>query len=509
MSLRGVSAVVKSTPASTPRLSEAARELVIPDGIVTSVFPLVERRLESVGVRFDPWQRGLGTIALGCRANGKYAASIGGVVASIPRQVGKTFTVGNLLIGLALEFPNMKIIWTSHHLRTTTATFQSMRGMVRKPGIAALLDTSSRSDGTRSANGEQEIRFANGSIIMFGARAMGFGRGVAAVDVLVFDEAGILGIKALEDMVPSTNQAQHPHGALIFFIGTPPRPSDPGEAFAAKRARALSGESKDQVYVEFSAEPGSDPNDRKQWPVMNPSYPSRTPLDSMLRMRENLPDEDAWRREAMGIWDSDDGGSAISKEMWDALGVEAAPEAVLKTFAVAFSADGSRVALAGARTIDEDRRVVHVELVGSHSGDIGSGVSSVADWLAERWRGTAQIVISGRSGAAALEQALKDRGVGRMVVILPTTPQYFAACAMTLDAVREGNVSHLATEGQAALDESVAVADRKVRAADGAWGWEATTPGGDETPIEAVSLALWAVKTTKRRPGRASRGVIL
>jgi hypothetical protein len=36
---------------------------------------------------------------------------------------------------------------------------------------------------------------------------------------------------------------------------------------------------------------------------MNPSYPHRTPLESMLRLRENLPSDDAWNREALGIWD--------------------------------------------------------------------------------------------------------------------------------------------------------------------------------------------------------------
>src|SRR5690606_27856393 len=108
---------------STPRLSEVARHLVIPEGIETSVWPRVERRLASVGVEFDLWQQGFSSVALGCRSDGKYAATIGGVVASMPRQVGKTFTVGHLLIGLAVEFPGMRIIWTSHHGRTTTNTF--------------------------------------------------------------------------------------------------------------------------------------------------------------------------------------------------------------------------------------------------------------------------------------------------------------------------------------------------------------------------------------------------
>jgi hypothetical protein len=73
---------------------------------------------------------------------------------------------------------------------------------------------------------------------MFGAREQGFGRGFDEVDIEVFDEAQILTEKALEDMIAATNQSRHPHGALLFFMGTPPRPSDPGEAFGLKREGA-------------------------------------------------------------------------------------------------------------------------------------------------------------------------------------------------------------------------------------------------------------------------------
>src|SRR5690606_16206925 len=162
----------------------------------------------------------------------------------------------------------------------TTNTVGSMQGMVRRrkvwPHIAP--------NGIRTANGEQEIKFADGSIIMFGAREHGFGRGMDAIDVLVFDEAQILSLKALEDMVPSTNQARNPHGALVFFIGTPPRPTDDGEAFTAKRTRALAGDAEDMMYVEIGADPDADLDDREVWAQMNPSFPHRTPVESMLRM---------------------------------------------------------------------------------------------------------------------------------------------------------------------------------------------------------------------------------
>jgi hypothetical protein len=104
-------------------------------------------------------------------------------------------------------------------------------------------------------------------------------------------------------MVAATNQSRHEHGALLFYMGTPPRPVDPGEAFTLKRQKALSGASDDMVYIEFSADKDANLDDPKQWAKANPSFPHRTPLQSMKRLRENLLTDDAWRREALGIWD--------------------------------------------------------------------------------------------------------------------------------------------------------------------------------------------------------------
>jgi hypothetical protein len=94
-----------ATASSTPRLSEVARHVVIPSGIVTTAWPRVVAKCADMGVTFDPWQHGVGAIALGKRKDGKYAATVGGVVLSIPRQVGKTFLVGMVIITLCILFP--------------------------------------------------------------------------------------------------------------------------------------------------------------------------------------------------------------------------------------------------------------------------------------------------------------------------------------------------------------------------------------------------------------------
>lgn len=468
---------------------------MIPEGIVSSAFPAVRKRLAEVGVTFDPWQDGAAMTALGCRADGKFAATVGGVVWSMPRQVGKTWTAGNLLIGLALTIPNLRVVWTSHHGRTTTNTFRSMQGMVRRRGIWKHVEA------IRTANGEQEIRFRNGSIIMFGAREQGFGRGMDAVDVLVFDEAQILGIKALEDMVPATNAARNPHGGLVFFIGTPPRPVDDGEAFTQKRQRALDGAT-DTFYVELSADPESDPDDRSQFSVMNPSHPHRTPLESMLRMRENVPDDDSWNREARGIWGRVASQGVIPAPSWAeqedpqsipvddfALGVEVGPDLAWASVALA----GRREDGAWHVELDDDR---HTK---------GNGVAWLEPHLHSLVAANPQVRAVVADVAGPIRPLLMERG-GRYWLKRPdgargveVTPmkvsELGAGCSELLSGVVVGDVFHI---GQPQLTAAALAATKRAIGDTGLWTWHRRGADSDITPIQAATYAL--IGTQKDKP---------
>lgn len=492
------------TKPGTRKLSEVARHLVLPSGIVATGYPSVEAQCRKMGVVHDDWQRGLARAILAKREGGLYAAGIGGVLISIARQVGKTFTIGSIVFALCILFPGIKVLWTAHHTATTDETFDSLAGFARRRGVAPYIRQ------VRGGNGKQSIRFVNGSRIMFGAREHGFGRGIPGVSIVVFDEAQILTERALTDMIPATNVAKNP---LILYMGTPPKPTDPSEVFKNRRRQMLAVEAKrragedapsDTLYLEIGADPGADPDDRKQWAKANPSFPQRTPVEAIMRMRAQFTDDDAFLREGMGVWDNDQAGTRlIPSWMWRDRGIEAAPTGTI-SYGIAFSQDGSRVALAGGR---KHVGGVHVELLDAFSGPVDAGMGKLADWLAACWRDTAQIVISGAAGATVLKQELRDRGVPEKIIWLLTTSQYTTACAMTWEATKDGSLSHLGHEGQKQLDDSVAVCDQKKRSATGAWGWEATTADGDETPVEAISIALYGARTSKRVPGR--KAVIL
>jgi hypothetical protein len=247
---------------------------VIPEGIVDTLWFEVDERCREFGDEFDEWQDGLGQVALGIREDGTFAATIGGVTISIPRQVAKTFIVMRIVVALCTLHPNLTVIWTAHHLRTSTNTFQKMKSFATSSGVRPYVrNGTNQGTAIRDANGEQEIPFTNGSRILFGSRKMGFGRGFDEVDIEVFDEAQILTEQALEDMVPATNQSRFEFGALLFYMGTPPRPSDPGEVFTSRRDEAieLKGNAEDfgapvvagdAVYIECSADEDASPDDQ-------------------------------------------------------------------------------------------------------------------------------------------------------------------------------------------------------------------------------------------------------
>lgn len=470
------------------KLSEVSKNLVIPTGIEKTEWPVVARQLQRMDWPFDEWQKNLCTVATGLRPNGMYACGIGGLVLSIPRQVGKTYTIGGLVFALCLAKPGMLVLWTAHRARTHNETFRDMASKAESAAVKPFV----KDNGVRRSNGEQAIEFKNGSRILFGARENGFGRGFKQVDILVLDEAQILTLKAMEDMVPATNAA--PNG-LVLMMGTPPRPNDPGEVFTDRRDAALSGEDEDVLYVEMASDEDANPNDREQWAKANPSYPHRTSETAILRMRKLLGSVQSFMREGLGIWDKQTKGrKAFLASTWDARAAEPFSGGV-KSFGVKFSADGAEVGLAGAVKADDGR--IHIE--GITQRPMSEGTQWLVDFLVERKDSAAQIVIDGKSGVGYLMNALKSERVGARVTVVPTLEQVITAHSMIDRAVTQAEVTH---SGDPDFDDQAKSAVRRKIGNNGGFGWESPTDDGSVILLDAATLAFWAAKTSKRRPGR-------
>ena len=459
------------TRRGTPKLSDLAKKVVAPTDITSTGWPSVRDVCKvKMGVEFDPWQDGAGRLILAKREGGKLAAMIGGVGMSIPRQVGKTYLIGAIVFALCILRPGLLVVWSAHHARTHGETFLAMQDFAKRRKVAAFIRQ------VFTGSGDEEIRFANGSRILFGARERGFGRGIPGVDVIVSDEAQIMTEKALDAQLATMNTSDF---GLAIYVGTPPRPDDPSDAFTRMREEAWNGTLEDAVWIEFGADTDADPSDRRQWAKANPSYPHRTPTESLLRLQRKLT-PDSFLREGLGVWPEESGKpwGVIPKAVWTSAGSDDVALTDPVTFALEVTSDLNRAWIAAAGASGE---LEAVELI-DELGDSERVVSRLVE-LHER-HGSRGVVVDERSPAAVFSPDLEVAGVP--VTVPKTADVSVAALAITL-GVAEGKVVYpTRTDLAPVLDSAVGAAVK--RTTRETWWIDRRTNAG---PFIAASLALW------------------
>lgn len=434
------------TDAPAPPLSSVARHVVQPTGITSTGWPRIrEICRDTLGLNFTGWQDDAGRLTLGKRVDGRLAATVGGVGMSLPRQCGKTTLLIGMLFGLCLDNPGLFALWTSHHARTTAESFLAMQNFTHRPQVRPLIEK------IFLGSGDEELRFTNGSRILYGARERGFGRGLSAVDVVIFDEAQILSEKALQNMLASLNLSSL---GLHIYCGTPPKPTDNCESFSRMRTDALSGEASELVWIEFSANEDADLDDERQWAKANPSYPHWTPPESIKRLRHKL-DPDGFRREALGIWPSDR-WRVFDVAQWTRLESTSVNQPQRATLAIDVSPyrGTSAIGVAGGAS--------NRTLVMCYSGP---GTSWVAGKVAELVASREIVEVAlGPGPARGLEPDLAREGVEYRKL---TGTDIAASCAAFQEGIKSGALVHA---GQAELD--VAVASARTRRTGDAETWD-------------------------------------
>jgi len=418
-------------PGTRP-LSEVARHVVTPAGIKSTGWPRVRDTCRTkLGIDFDVWQDGVGRVILAKDAEGSLAATVGGAGMSLPRQVGKTYLLAGMLFGLCVDQPDLLMIWTSHHMKTSGETFLSMQTFAKRSKVKPYIDK------VFLGSGDEEIRFVNGSRILFGARERGFGRGIPGVDGLIMDEGQILSERALQNMLATLNTSRL---GLHVYCGTPPKPEDNCEIFTRMREEALSGESTDLVWIECSADENADLDDVGQWAKANPSYPHRTPAASIRRLRKKL-DPDGFRREGLGIWPLPD-AAAFNMATWAGLEDRdaSAPSRVVLVVDVSPDRKWSTIGMAGE--VDGKTLVDCYPMPGT------AGVAAEVFELTQAQPIDEVCVTSGQ--ARALEPDLAQLGVEYKRL---SGSEMAAAFAAFRQAVKAGSVVH---KGRPELDVAIA-----------------------------------------------------
>jgi hypothetical protein len=449
--------------------------------------------------------------AMGERSDRTWAAKRVGV--SVPRQNGKSqLLVARALAG-ALLFGEKKIVISAHQADTARETFGKMLEILEADTNGWLMDRV-KPNGIMNAINREAIKFRNGATIQFKARTGSGGRGFSS-DCLMLDEAQRLKRPAWVSINSTMSAMPNPQ---VWLLGTPPTREDydasMGEVFESIRDSAAVSTA--TAWCEW----GADPKDAnfahalkpapRAWSVelealcwsANPAWNTRVNHDVVQGEAESYTSEEL-AQDRLGVWLKDLGNGAtraFPTEVWNAPGavVESPPEGHM-TYAVAFSVGGDRMSVAGHVGSSESG---HVELIDSTT-EVESGLAALADWFAApnaagvvRWRMMTVVVLAGDAGTGVLRQYLIDRGVPPRRIVVASTAQYLQACGMFREAVeKERSVTHLGGEGQQALEDSVSVTDKDKRG-----GWIPSTPDGDETPLEAVSLALWGARTTTLKP---------
>src|SRR5690606_15455631 len=113
--------------------------------------------------------------------------------------------------------------------------------------------------------------------------------------------------------------------------------------------------------------------------------------------------------------------------------------------------------------------------------------------LVEAWRPVG-VAVDPSGPAGALLPDLAEQGIAAQTVAGRELGQ---ACARMADAITEGTVRQA---GQPLLN--IAVRAAGTHQTGGLWVWESIEPDTDISPLKAVTLALWAL-TSSKQPKRS------
>lgn len=415
---------------------------------------------------------------------------------AVPRQNGKNVVLE------AREFYELAVcgghvLHTAHRVKTAKKSFRRLEKYFtdekRNPEAAALVDN------IRYTNGEEAIYLKNGGYIEYVSRGRGTSRGFDDITMVVFDEAQELTDDQLE-AIKYTLAASSSGDRQTIYTGTPPGPNAPGEVFTRTRSKAIGPDCpKRTCWHEWSVGEVGDVTDKDRWYATNPSL-------GYLLDEENTENEladsspEGFARERLGWWSPLAAFEAvISAELWKKAAIEGIGDSyqARMAFGLKFSPDGSSYSLVGCKTDSKGNAAVETVEVGTTE----KGTKGLAQSLYERKGTCCAIAVDGLSNTDAFCKDMEELKSPRGYVMRMKAGDIVAAASGFLNALKDGSVSHT---GDSCLTDSATNAVKRIIGSRGGWGF-----GCDErhesTTVEAASIALWAVKNTKRNPKRKQR----
>ncbi|MCX5584273.1 terminase [Streptomyces erythrochromogenes] len=440
------------------------------------------------GLQLDPWQQHILDVGLGERADGRWAAFE--VAVNVPRQNGKGGVIeARELAGLFLLGEQL-ILHSAHEFKTAIEAFRRVTALVTNSDYLRK-----RVARVRRTTGEESIELLSGQRLRFLARSGGSGRGFSG-DCNILDEAMILGDEAMGALLPTMSARPNPQ---IWYLGSAGI-GGPSVQLARLRERAIGsmeGGTADPslAYFEWSVEPHlpecpadcaahDDAGDPASWARANPAMGIRISEEHVERERLSMSSQ-VFARERLGAGDypSDSANtwSVIGQDAWRALTDGESKPSDPVAFAIDMTPERSHAAICVAGS---SGAAVHVEVV-DHRPGMGWIVDRAVD-LQERW-GPCAWVVDGGGPAGALIPDLERAG---LKVTVPKVRDIAQACGQFYDAVTEQTLVHL---DQAPL--AAALAGARKRDLGEAWAWARRGVSVDISPLVAVTLAAWGLRT--------------
>ena len=447
------------------------RALVVPPSSSNAIAEVVDLSA-SAGLMLDDWQAVALESMLGEREDGTWSAFECGLI--VARQNGKGAVLeARTLAGLFL-FNEPLILWSAHQFKTASESFRRMLSLIENTDHLRRLVKS-----VRTSHGEEGIEMLNGSRLKFVARSRNSARGFTG-DLVILDEAQELDTQDLAALIPTLAAVPNPQ---VIYTGTV---STSATTLRSVRDRALAGSSPRLSFVEWSADPSADSDDRAGWEQANPALTSRLSTEFIEAERQAL-DESFFRMERLSIWpDPDTDQRVIALDVWEASRIEMPSMGDPVTFGIDAVPDRSWCSIAVAGKTPTG---YHTEITDHREGM--AWVISRAAEIAERWHPSG-FVIDPRGAAGSLIPGMKARGLN---VIEMSSQDVGAACGLYFDLVHGGELSHL---GQASLN--TALAGAKKRAIGDAWGWD-RKHAVDISPLCASTFAVFGSQAPDNKAG--------
>lgn len=454
---------------------------------------------KSYAFELDPWQKHVLNAWLALDENGNYISTSAGI--SCPRQNGKTALLCAFIL-FQMLVNGAKVLFCCHQMKTGKKTFQFLTDIFENREHPEIREAVRN---IRRGAGEEQITLNNGGSVDFIARTRQGARGFSGISVLIHDEAQEV-TDTMASAVTATLSASATGQRQVIYAGTPVYAGCSGETFRNFRNAMLAvkerGAQSKNCWHEWGviAEDITeiDAGNRDLWARVNPSLRENGRLSYEFTQTEyETLSNFAFCVERLGFWmkpKETAGEIAIAPQLWDSCRSGEAIQQVKTAYGVKFSMDGASVALAAA-CYDKEQQA-RIELIAHEP--LGNGITWLVKWLNDRVKIGACVVIDGKQGAGMLADRLAGTWIFKGSVITPTAANVTTAAQTLLTELTEHSVTWY--EAQTELREAAITCNK--RAIGGAFGF-----GGGSCPeaIEACSLALWGLRTSKRNPQRKMR----